>query len=55
MYNISFIDFGVTGEPLEVNEMWMKTMYICLFVGGGFGVALSPSLCCWPITHTVSN
>ena len=33
MYNISFIDFGVTDEPLEVNETWTKTMYICLFVG----------------------
>ena len=34
MYNISFIDFGVTDEPLEVDETWMKTMYICLFLGG---------------------
>ena len=34
MYNISFINFGVTDEPLEVNEMWTKMMYICPFVGG---------------------
>ena len=34
MYNISFTDFGVTDEPLEVHEMWTKMMYICLFVGG---------------------
>ena len=34
MYNISFIDFGVTDEPLEVDKMWMKTIYICLFLGG---------------------
>ena len=34
MYNISFIDFGVTDEPLEVDKTWMKTMYICLFLGG---------------------
>ena len=34
MYNISFIDFGVTDEPLEVDETWMKMMYICLFLGG---------------------
>ena len=34
MYNISFIDFGVTDEPLEVDETWTKTMYICLFFGG---------------------
>ena len=34
MYNISFIDFRVTDEPLEVDEMGMKTMYICLFLGG---------------------
>ena len=34
MYNISFIDFGVTDEPVEVDETWMKTMYICLFLGG---------------------
>ena len=34
MYNISFIDFGVTDEPLEVDETWTKTMYICLFLGG---------------------
>ena len=34
MYNISFINFGVTDEPLEVDETWTKTMYICLFLGG---------------------
>ena len=34
MYNISFIDFGVTDKPLEVDKTWMKTMYICLFLGG---------------------
>ena len=34
MYNISFIDFEVTDEPLEVDKTWMKTMYICLFLGG---------------------
>ena len=34
MYNISFIDFGVTDEPLEVDETWTKMMYICLFLGG---------------------
>ena len=34
MYNISFIDFGVTDEPMEVDETWTRTMYICLFVGG---------------------
>ena len=34
MYNISFIDFGVTDEPVEVDETWTKTMYICLFLGG---------------------
>ena len=34
MYNISFTNFRVTDEPLEVNETWTKMMYICLFVGG---------------------
>ena len=34
MYNISFIDFRVTDEPVEVDETWRKTMYICLFLGG---------------------
>ena len=34
MYNISFIDFGVTDEPLEEDETWTKMMYICLFLGG---------------------
>ena len=34
MYNISFIDFGVTDEPLEVDKTWTKMMYICLFLGG---------------------
>ena len=34
MYNISFVDFGVTDEPVEVDETWTKTMYICLFLGG---------------------
>ena len=34
MYNISFINFGVTDEPLEVDETWTKMMYICLFLGG---------------------
>ena len=34
MYNISFIDFGVTDEPMEVDETWTRTMYICLFMGG---------------------
>ena len=34
MYNISFINFGVTDEPLEVDKTWTKTMYICLFLGG---------------------
>ena len=34
MYNISFVAFGVTDEPLEVDETWTKTMYICLFLGG---------------------
>ena len=34
MYNISFIDFGVTDEPVEVDETWTKMMYICLFLGG---------------------
>ena len=34
MYNISFPDIGVTDEPLEVDETWTKTMYICLFLGG---------------------
>ena len=34
MYNISFVDFGVTDEPLEVDETWTKAMYICLFLGG---------------------
>ena len=34
MYNISYIDFGVTDEPLEVDESWTKTMYFCLFLGG---------------------
>ena len=33
MYNISFIDFGVTDEPLEVDKTWTKTMYVCLFLG----------------------
>ena len=36
MYNISFINFGVTDEPLEVDKTGTKTMYICLFFGGGF-------------------
>ena len=34
MYNISFIEFGVTDEPVEVDETWTRTMYICLFLGG---------------------
>ena len=34
MYNISFIEFGVTDEPLEVDETWTRTMYVCLFLGG---------------------
>ena len=34
MYNISFINFGVTDEPVEVDETWTKMMYICLFLGG---------------------
>ena len=34
MYNISFIDFRVTDEPVEVDKTWTKTMYICLFLGG---------------------
>ena len=34
MYNISFIDFRVTNEPVEVDETLTKTMYICLFLGG---------------------
>ena len=34
MYNISFLNIRVTDEPLEVDETWMKTMYICLFLGG---------------------
>ena len=34
MYNISFIDVGVTNEPLEVDETWTKVMYFCLFLGG---------------------
>ena len=34
MSNISFVDFRVTDEPLEMNETWTKTMYICLFLGG---------------------
>ena len=34
MYNISFIDFRVTDEPVEGDETWTRTMYICLFVGG---------------------
>ena len=34
MYSISFIDFGVTDEPMEVDETWTRTMYICLFMGG---------------------
>ena len=34
MYNISFIDFGVTDEPVEGDETWTRTMYICLFMGG---------------------
>ena len=34
MYNISFIEFGVTDEPMEVDETWTRTMYVCLFLGG---------------------
>ena len=34
MYNISFIEFGVTDEPLDVDETWTRTMYVCLFLGG---------------------
>ena len=34
MYNTSFLDIGVTDEPLEVDETWTKTRYICLFFGG---------------------
>ena len=34
MYNISFIEFRVTDEPVEVDETWTRTMYICLFLGG---------------------
>ena len=34
MYNISFIEFGVTDEPVEVDKTWTRTMYICLFLGG---------------------
>ena len=34
MYNISFIEYGVTDEPLEVEEAWTRTMYVCLFLGG---------------------
>ena len=34
MYNISFINFGVTDEPMEVDETWTRMMYICLFMGG---------------------
>ena len=35
MYNISFVDFGVTDEPVEVDETWTKTMYICLLLNIG--------------------
>ena len=34
MYNISFIEYGVTDEPLEVDETWTRTMYVSLFLGG---------------------
>ena len=34
MYNISFIEFGVTDEPVEVDKTWTRTIYICLFLGG---------------------
>ena len=34
MYNISFIEFGVTDEPMEVDETWTRTMYVCLFLEG---------------------
>ena len=34
MANISYIDLGMTEEPIEVAEPWTKSMFIVLFLGG---------------------
>ena len=44
MYNISFIDFGVTDEPVEVDETYLRQgRCISVYFWEGFGVVLSPS------------
>ena len=44
MANISYIDFGVTDEPIEAAETWTKSMFLLLFLGG-FGVGPASLSC----------
>ena len=34
MVNISYVDFVVPNEPVEVTETWSKSMFILMFLGG---------------------